>query len=52
MIEGEIVVAGVIICEGLEEDASEFVHRLRQLRWKVLLLAMTAYRYCKSPVYS
>ena len=27
--------AGVIICEGLEEDAAEFVHRLKQLRWKV-----------------
>lgn len=27
--------AGVIICEGAEEDAAEFVHRLRQLRWKV-----------------
>lgn len=29
--------AGVIICEGAEEDAAEFVHRLRQLRWKVKL---------------
>lgn len=28
--------AGVIICEGLEEDAAEFVHRLKQLRWKVI----------------
>lgn len=27
---------GVIICEGLEEDANEFVHRLRQLRWKAM----------------
>ena len=39
---GDLVVTGVIICEGLEEDANEFVHRLRQLRWKVLLLAVTA----------
>jgi len=39
---GDLVGAGVIICEGLEEDANEFVHRLRQLRWKVLLLAVTA----------
>lgn len=28
-------VPGVIICEGAEEDAAEFVHRLRELRWKV-----------------
>jgi len=46
---GDLVVAGVIICEGLEEDANEFVHRLRQLRWKVLLLAVTALRCCTSP---
>lgn len=30
-----IFTIGVIICEGAEEDAAEFVHRLRQLRWKV-----------------
>lgn len=29
------MLAGVIICEGAEEDAAEFVHRLRELRWKV-----------------
>ena len=28
--------AGVIICEGAEADAEEFVYRLRQLRWKVI----------------
>lgn len=39
---GDLVVAGVIICEGLEEDANEFVHRLRQLRWKVPPVAVTA----------
>lgn len=33
-----LVFTGVIICEGLEEDAAEFVHRLKQLRWKVLSL--------------
>lgn len=27
---------GVIICEGCEADAEEFVHRLRQLRWKAM----------------
>ncbi|KAL3130259.1 hypothetical protein ABBQ38_008092 [Trebouxia sp. C0009 RCD-2024] len=27
---------GVIICEGAEEDAAEFVHRLRELRWKAM----------------
>ena len=30
-----LCIVGVIICEGAEEDAAEFVHRLRQLRWKV-----------------
>ena len=52
MKAGDLVVTGVIICEGLEEDANEFVHRLRQLRWKVVLLAVTAERYCASPARS
>lgn len=30
-----LFIEGVIICEGAEEDAAEFVHQLRQLRWKV-----------------
>ena len=32
--------AGILICEGSEEDVAEFVQRLRALRWKAMAVRL------------